>query len=49
MTDSQRLIGRVVEEALIKSRGEEADGGTAVNQGERQQAADIKVQVITQS
>lgn len=49
VTDSQRLVGRVVEETLIKSRGEEADGGAAVNQSQRQQAAHIKVQVITHS
>lgn len=49
VTESQRLVGWVVEETLVKSRREEGDGGAAVNQSERQQAADIKVQVITQS
>lgn len=49
VTDSQRLVGWVVEETLIESRREEADGGTAVNQRERQQAAHVKVPVITQS
>lgn len=49
VTDSQRLVGWVVEETLIKSGREEADGGAAVDQSERQQAADIKVQVIAQS
>lgn len=49
VTDSQRLVGWVVEETLIKSRREEADGGAAVNQRQRQQAASIKVQVTTHS
>lgn len=49
MTDRQRLVGWVAEETLVKSRREEADGGAAVNQRERQQAADVKVQVVTQS
>lgn len=49
MTDSQQLVGWVVEETLIESRREEADGRTPVNQTERQQAAHVIVQVITQS
>lgn len=49
MTDGQRPVGWVVEETLIKSRREEADGGSAVNQTESQEAADVKVQVVTQS
>lgn len=49
VTDSQRLIGRVVEQTLIESRREEAEWRTAVNQRERQQAANVKVQVVTHS
>lgn len=48
MTDSQRLVGWVVEEALVESGREEADGGTPVDQAERQQAAHVVVQVVTQ-
>lgn len=48
VADSQRLVGRVVEETLVESRREEADGGTPVDQAERQQAAHVVVQVVTQ-
>lgn len=48
MTDSQRLIGWVVKDTLIESRREEAEGRTPVDQAERQQAAHVIVQVITQ-
>lgn len=47
--DGERLVGRVVEQTLVESGGEEADRRTTVNQRERQQAAYVKVQVVTQS
>lgn len=47
--DGERPVGRVVEQTLVESAREEADRRTAVNQRERQQAADVKVQVLPQS
>lgn len=47
--DGERLVGRVVEETLVESVREEADRRTAVNQRESEQAAHVKVQVVTQS
>lgn len=47
--DGERAVGRVVEQTLVESAGEEADRWTAVNQRESQQAADVKVQILTQS
>lgn len=48
VTESQRLVGWIVEETLVESRREEADGRTSVDQAERQQTAHIVVQVLTQ-
>lgn len=48
MTESQWLVGWIVEETLVESRREEADGRTSVDQAERQQTAHIVVQVLTQ-
>lgn len=47
--DGERLVGREVEQTLIESRREEADGRSTVDQSERQQAADVEVQVVMQS
>lgn len=47
--DTERLVGRVVEEALVEGGGEEAQRRTAVDQGESQQAAHVEVQVLVQS
>lgn len=41
--DVERAVGRVVEQTLVESRGEEADRRAAVNQRESEQAADIEV------
>ena len=49
MCGGERLVGRVVEETLVESAREEADRRTAVNQRESEQAAHVKVQVVTQS
>lgn len=46
---AERLVGRVVEEALVEGGGEEAQRRTAVDQGESQQAAHVEVQVLVQS
>lgn len=47
--DAERLVGRVVEEALVEGGGEEAQRRTAVDQGEGQQAAHVEVQVLVHS
>lgn len=41
--DGERLVRWVVEETLVKSGREEAYWRTAMNQGESQQAANVKV------
>lgn len=49
VSDGERLVGRVVEQTLVESGREEADRRTTVAQRQRQQAAYVIVQVITQS
>ena len=47
--DSEWAVGRVVEQTLIESVGEEANRWAAVNQREGQQTANVKVQVLPKS
>lgn len=47
--EGERAAGWEVEETLVESRGEEAHRRTTMNQGECQQTAHVKVQVLTQS
>lgn len=49
VVDAERLVGWVVEEALVESGGEEAQRRAAVDKGESQQAAHVEVQVLMQS
>lgn len=48
VADSEGAVWRVVEQTLVKAGGKETKKRAAVNQTQRQQAAHVKVQVITE-